>query len=193
LWREELHRMARESGNHPAWGYTHCVRVFRLACTLEAGLDEGVLLAAALCHDMGAWPRYREPGVDHAVRSRRVAAELLPGIGYPQQSLPVVLEAIEQHMFSAPPGTSTEAVVLRDADTLDFLGALGVARIISITGLDDWAPDIRRACDVLAGFVDSLPSTLVTRRAKEVGRERATYLARFLDGLREEAGGVERW
>ncbi|MGE5506953.1 MAG: HD domain-containing protein, partial [Chitinophagales bacterium] len=128
MWRERLTRLAKEL-SHPAWGFDHGERVFRLALDLagEETLDEEALFAAARLHDTGAFAPYRRPRCDHALRSVEVAPDLLAGAGFPMEKVALVQEIIRGHMFDAEPGPSREAVFFHDADTLDFLGAVGAA------------------------------------------------------------------
>ena len=85
-------------------------------------------------------------------------------------------------MYYSNAGTVPEAIVLHDADSLDFLGAAGAARILALTG--DAKPDVQGALKTLRSFVTDIPPRLITRTAKRMGDERARELAAFLDRLR---------
>jgi len=80
-------------------------------------------------------------------------------------------------------------VVLHDADTLDFLGAVGVARIFSITERHRWTANLAGAVETLQRFVRELPVQLVTPSAKKIGYERLQETIRFLDELSAESVG----
>ncbi|MEW6727304.1 MAG: HD domain-containing protein [Bacillota bacterium] len=188
MWRENLNRLIHKEGTHPAWGLAHCSRVYKLAWQLGTGhdLDDDVLWAAAMIHDLGAYPALRQNGVDHAARSAQVAGELLPALGFPSAKLAQVLSVIRGHMFYTPPADSPEARFFHDADVLEFMGAIGVARILSIVGLDDWTPDLPSAIKLLRKFSEELPASLVTAEGKALGEQRREEMARFLDELEQE-------
>lgn len=200
-WREDLLAFRRRF-THPAWGVAHSERVYALALELfeaESGregaraqrLDREALFVAAHLHDLGAFPPYRQAGVDHAARSVQAAPGILAGLGFPAEGIPLVCEIIAGHMFDAEPGPSREAVLFHDADTLDFLGAIGVTRVLSIVGQDDWAPDLRHAVDLLRRFSRDLPERLHTPLAQEVGRRRQAEMDAFLSALAGETGGLQ--
>jgi uncharacterized protein len=176
---------------HPAWGTAHSERVYAVARELagEEPVDAEALFAAAHLHDLGAFPPYRRAGVDHAARAAELAPGWLAAAGFPPGRVALVCEVIRGHMFDAVPGPSREAVLFHDADTLDFLGAVGAVRILAIAGLDDWAPDRRRAVELLGRFARELPGRLLTSQARELGRLRQVELERFLDALARETGG----
>src|SRR5262250_951050 len=69
-WRTVVAQFAQEHFKHPAWGYSHSQRDYRLARELAAAdhvaLDDDVLYAAAYLHDMAAFEPWEKSGVDHA-------------------------------------------------------------------------------------------------------------------------------
>ena len=73
--------------------------------------------------------------------------------------------------------------MLRDADTLDFLGHVGIARILSLTTRHRWAPDLNGAIATIGKFTKELPSKLITKSAKKIAEERVEQMKTFLDGL----------
>ena len=97
---------------------------------------------------------------------------------------PAVQAAMREHMYYSKVGTIPEAVALHDADSLDFLGAAGAARMLALTG--EGKPDIQPAIRSLRRFVTEIPPKLVTNTAKRIGAQRAAELTRFLDSLRDE-------
>jgi uncharacterized protein len=183
-----------EQHPHPAWGPAHCRRVYALALELAdregAPVDRDSLFAAAHLHDLGAFAPYRVEGVDHAERSAQVAEELLAAAGFPADKLSLVQAIIRGHMYRADPGESREAVLFHDADTLDFLGAVGVARILAIVGLDDWAPDLPSAVRLLQRFVRELPAKLITVSARQLAVGRVAEMKAFLAALELESQGL---
>ncbi|MGE5509090.1 MAG: HD domain-containing protein [Chitinophagales bacterium] len=184
MWRERLTELAREL-KHPAWGYDHGERVYRLALDLAGGepIDEAALFAAARLHDLGAFAPYRQIERDHALRSAEVAPQLLAEAGFPAGKTALVQEIIRGHMFDAEPGPSREAVFFHDADTLDFLGAVGAARLLAVVGLDDWTPDLPAAVALLRRFALELPARVHSSRARDLARTRQAELNSFLEAL----------
>jgi uncharacterized protein len=115
----------------------HTRRVVRNAAqlTAEEGADPQITLPAAWLHDCVAVAK----DSPHRARGSRLAAEtataFLAEVDYPAAKLPEVFHAIEAHSFSAgiPPRT-VEACVVQDADRLDSLGAIGIARCLLVGG-----------------------------------------------------------
>jgi uncharacterized protein len=87
-------------------------------------------------------------------------------------------------MFYSDAGNDPNAIVLHDADSLDFLGDIGAARLIALTG--EKGPSFAPAVKTLRGFVKSIPPRLITRTARRIGAARAAELEAFLDKLQSE-------
>ncbi|HEX9965177.1 MAG TPA: HD domain-containing protein [Allosphingosinicella sp.] len=189
-WRATVYAHAREKLLHPAWGWRHSERDFLLARQIarEEGLtiDEDVLFAAAFLHDSGAIAPFARDGVDHSVRSAELAEPLLRKSGFPMAKLPAVKAAILGHMFDKQAGAGDEAIVLHDADALDFLGATGIARRLSATGS---APDMDSAFKRLEQVYEEIPGRLVTAAAKRMAIPRLVAMRAFFDQLRRETPG----
>lgn len=133
--RDEIAALTQEYGGE--WGIYHARCLLHLVTLIDGGEDydsEAVWLAAHL-HDWGGYQQWAEPGVDHAARSAKVAADFLRSRGCPEARLALVLEAIRTH-HAGGPGRSLEAMLLSDADALDLLGAIGVLRAFSMSARD---------------------------------------------------------
>ncbi len=189
-WKAELYGIAREKLRHPAWGWTHSERDYQLAKDIAAKeglrIDLDVLFAAAFSHDMGAIGEFQKEGVDHAARSAELAEPLLREAGFPMAKWPAVRDSILGHMHDKASGSRPEAIVLHDADTLDFLGTVGVARRLSVTGE---APDYAGGLVRIRDFADNLPGRLVTATAKRMAAPRVAEMRQFLDQLNAETLG----
>jgi uncharacterized protein len=189
-WRVKVYAHARGKLLHPAWGWRHSERDFLLARQIarEEGLavDEDVLFAAAFLHDSGAVAAFAKEGVDHAVRSAELAEPLLRGAGFPMAKFPAVKAAITGHMFDQEAGERPEAIVLHDADALDFLGATGIARRLSVTGT---APDMDGVLARLNQVFDQIPGRLVTGTARRMAIPRLVAMKAFFDQLKRETPG----
>lgn len=127
----------------PAHDFDHVLRVTDLAVRIaEAeGADVDIVRAAALLHDIER-KQAEARGLDHAEHAAARAREILAG--YPQDKVEAVAEAIRAHRFRTdPPPRTLEAQALFDADKLDAIGAVGVARAFAYGGHAGqrlWAP-----------------------------------------------------
>ena len=144
---------------------------------------------------------------DSPLRSQgsRLAADaataFLAEISYPQELLPEVYHAIEAHSFTADiPPRSLEAQVVQDADRLDSLGAIGIARCLLVGGhlnrpLFDFTDpfcDTREPDDSLYTIdhfyakLFKLPETMQTEAGCAEAHRRAELMRDYLDNLRAE-------
>lgn len=186
-WKAKLYGFARDQLKHPAWGWTHSERDYLLATDIAAreglAVDTDILFAAAFTHDIGAIGEFQKEGVDHAVRSVEIAEPLLKEAGFPPEKLAAVREAILGHMHDKAPGKGPEAILLHDADTLDFLGTVGIARRLAVTGT---ATDYSAGVGRIREFADKLPGRLATQTAKAMAGPRVAEMRQFLATLEAE-------
>jgi len=190
-WKVRLYELAHSRFLHPAWGWQHSERDYLMAVRLAQGdglhVDRDVLFAAAFLHDMAAYMPCGGPKMEHGECAARQAQAMLRGTGFPMQKLASVQAAERGHMFYSNPGSDPNAIVLHDADSLDFLGDIGAARLIALTGAK--APSFAPAVKTLRGFLQSIPPRLITRTAQKIGAARAAQLRSFLDALQAESFG----
>jgi HD superfamily phosphodiesterase len=127
---DDIIQMTREAGED--WAVAHARRLLELIKQIGADLpyDLQILELAAYMHDWGAFPKHIQKGVEHAVRSRQVVSmEILPYLDLTTEQKVILLEAIELHDYRDPRiPQSNEALLLREADMLEFLGMIGMAR-----------------------------------------------------------------
>ena len=187
-WKITVYTLARTTFKHPAWGWQHSERNYRIALQLAKGdnlqVDTDVLFAAAFLHDMAAFEHCREPMIEHGDCAAIESEAILRAAGFPMQKYASVAAAERGHMYYRDPGTVPEAIVLHDADSLDFLGAIGAARMLSLTGAQK--PDFGPAIKSLRSFINDIPPKLITRTARTMGTERVAELQAFLDALDRE-------
>ena len=108
------------------------------------------------------------------------------GAGFPAAKVAAVQDAVKNHMYYRADAGGPEAIVLHDADTLDFLGSVGIARIFSLTTRHRWATDLATAVKTIEGFNADLPSKLMTNAAKKLAPARVAESRAFLESLRGE-------
>ena len=187
-WKVTIYELARTKFHHPAWGWQHSERNYRIALELAQGdglrVDTDVLFAAAFLHDMAAFMPCTDAKLEHGECAARQSGAILGAAGFPMAKLPAVQAAERGHMYYSDPGTQPEAIVLHDADSLDFLGAIGAARMLALTG--ESAESFARAVKTLRSFVRDIPPRLITKTAQRMGAQRAAELERFLDVLNAE-------
>ncbi len=189
LWRERLVERIQLL-EHPAWGVGHFRRVAgmseRLAMADEPHADRDILSAVAWLHDVGTFPGYAAEGVAPAEAAARAAERLLPGTGFPAEKIAVVAQIIRSHSFDAPPLDLPEARVFHDADMLDFLGAVGLVRLLAISGVEEWIPEPADAVAVARRFAEELPGKLVLPGAQRIAAYRVAETNAFLSALEHE-------
>ena len=188
-WRAAVRQFAAEHEKHPAWGYSHCLRDYQLAKVLAAQdrvvLDDDVLYAAAYLHDVAALPPHERPHVDHAEEAARIVGSLLSGTGFPMTKIDAVREAIRTHMFNRKP-VGPEALYLHDADALDWLGAIGVARIFSLVDPAGGQPDGPAALKMLQDNLKRVPPGILSPAGRALSVRRVEELEQYLRNLSSE-------
>jgi len=118
---------------------SHVERVYRLALRIaeeEGGyVDLDVIRAAVLLHDVARAMEDEGKIKDHAFESAEIARKILLDVGFPREKMEKVLYCIRVHRFrdNSKPNI-LEAQILQDADRLDMLGAIGIARVFNRGG-----------------------------------------------------------
>ncbi len=128
---EELKEyVKREMGYGGAHGFDHVERVLTLAERIarEEGADLDVVRYAALLHDIDRAKEDRGEVECHARSSSEHARRLLGSYGFPNEFIERVCSCILAHRFKSGKAESLEERVLSDADKLDAMGAVGIAR-----------------------------------------------------------------
>lgn len=186
-WRRAVADHVEANFRHPGWGARHAERNYLSAHAIARAeglaVDDDVLFAAAYLHDWGGLKPFAVEGAAHERRSVELAEPFLREAGFPMEKWPGVREAILAHVPAGQPA-SPEAIVLHDADLIDFLGAEGVARLLAAT-TDDRA-DMDQGLRWIEGFADSLPGRLGTAEAGRLAEPRVAWMKAFLAQLRSE-------
>jgi uncharacterized protein len=205
FWRNifrEWHLKNEETDG--AHNLDHVDRVWKL-CQLigsgEEGVDWIVLLATAYFHDVVSYPK-NHPLSDTsaqaaAIRTRHILHEL----DFPRKKISRVEDAISRHSYSSSKtAKSIEEKIIQDADRIDALGAIGIARMFYTAGrmgsrlydpVDPYAEhrsldDKRFALDHIRTKLNKLVAKINTQKGKEVAEERVRLLETFEDQLARE-------
>jgi uncharacterized protein len=193
---EEIEALVARAGTDPIWGYAHCLRVNALAEAIAASErlphDAEILRLAALLHDIGLYKAYAfREAPDHAKRSATVAERVLKDGDYPPQAARAVIDAIVHHPPGSPAGSSVEAALLKDAVALDYLGAIGLSRVLAMVGLEQEIPTIPAALWHAEELRQKIPDLLVFDASKILARDRIREMDAFLRNLREATANLK--
>lgn len=194
----------------PVHDFAHVLRVLRLAERLaqEEGADLEIVQAAALLHDAeGSAPDSAER-MSHHHRSARFAGQVLLAEGWPAERISAVQHCIRAHRFRHDGETpeTLEARILFDADKLDVLGAIGVARVVAYAAINHQpfyatpSQQFLRTGEKEAGEPHSayheylfklkrITERLHTASARTLAAERELYLSEYFDRLGAEMSG----
>ncbi|MBF0587490.1 MAG: HD domain-containing protein [Magnetococcales bacterium] len=207
-WHERLSNdMAQRKGQDGAHDAGHYRRVWHHCRELAMDhpqrdqINPVVLMAAAFLHDLVQIPKQDPRSKESAARSAQKASTYLRKLGFPKGQLPAVEHAIRAHSFSGgEQPRSLEAQILSDADKLDALGMVGLARTFHVSGqmgaglfhpTDPFArhrqPDDKRyALDHFKTKLMRLPEAMLTPPGKRLAHKRVAVLSRYLRDLTKE-------
>ncbi len=199
----------------------HVLRVYNLALRLAEGdnVDKDVLRAATLLHDIARVKEDRDSSgkTDHAVLGAKMAGPILRKLDFSKKQIRHIQECIISHRYrTGHKAKSREAQILFDADKLDALGAIGVARTFVWVGKNK--AKIYNNVDIEKYIKENLGRSpegrikdktkhspqiefetklkfvvdrLYTEKAREIGRKRLAFLKKFLERLEKELVGEE--
>jgi hypothetical protein len=189
-WHVIVREFAAAYFKNPAWGYSHCQRDYALAKELAAtdhvAIDDDILYAAAYLHDIAAFPPWEDTKMDHSDVGARVVDSILKGTGFPMAKIDGVRGAIRTHMYYRDP-VGPEALYLHDADALDWLGAIGVARVMALVDPRGGNPDAPKAVAMLTDNLNKVPPRVLSPAGRAQMPERRAELEKFLTNLRRES------
>lgn len=199
----------------------HGERVYRLCLVLAEGepdLDLEILKLAALLHDIARVREDRDDSgqTDHAILGAEMAGNILRDLGYPPERIARVEECIATHRFRSREAPRTrEAQILFDADKLDVVGAVGVARSFMLAGeygeklysdepLADYIAHNLNGEEPLGRVkqvrehtsnleyelkLKHIPERLYTAKARQIAADRVAFMDRFFERLKLEIAG----
>lgn len=193
----------RAAGAEPGHDFLHVKRVTENARRIAEveGANLAIVLPATLLHELFNYPKnHPESHLSGDVCAEK-AREVLTQVGYPVELIEPICYCIRYHSFSRGVVPETlEGKVMQDADRLDAIGAIGIARCFS-TGSQMGIPfynvddpfcrerepnDKAYSLDHFYRKLLRIPETLHTATGRAMAEERVAFLRRFLDQLRLE-------
>ena len=209
-WRPRLAAMAAgasgEGAHDGAHDSAHLERVWRNAQALlvqHPEADALVVMAACYLHDLVNLPKNDPDRAQASRRSAQLARHQLAWMNFPPEKLDAVAHAIAAHSFSANiPAESLEAKIVQDADRLDGLGAVGLARMFYIAGRMGSGlahpsdplgaarefDDRSYALDHIMVKLAMLPGMMQTQSGRALAEERLARLLAFREEFAAESG-----
>jgi uncharacterized protein len=191
-------------GRDPAHDFYHIMRVYKNAQMIgksECG-DMEVLLPAALLHDLVVYSKGSAKSSRSSDESADRAKKILENYDYCQDRISKICYCIRAHSYTKKVvPTTLEGRILQDADRLDALGAIGIARTFSVAGIENRTfyhaddPFCRsgRDLDDKKWTVDHFQTKLLklqeimhTESAKKIARERTRFIKLFIRQLQNE-------
>jgi uncharacterized protein len=178
----------------PVEKYSHQPRLYKLAQQIGAEIphDDDVLFAAAWLHDLGVFIGHRPDDTaqlarwDHVAYVIERAPAILTEAGFPTEKIPAVLEAIRTHQPQDDPAT-IEGIILRDADILEQLGAVGILRTVCKVGRDTRFHHFTDAVASLQKALIQLPPRIKLDPTRKLAQPKIITLQLFLEAATRES------
>lgn len=204
-WETLFHAKAKTlyPPTDPSHDYLHVCRVVNMAVRLakEERADIGVVLPAAFFHDCVNVPKNDPRRKEASHLSAEAAVEYLKSVNYPSEYFDAIRHAITAHSFSANIAAETiEAKVVQDADRLDALGAIGIARCFTVSAFfgapyycagdplaEHRVPDDKLyTIDHFFVKLFRIAETLQTASARKEGQRRVLFMKDYLKQIQSE-------
>ncbi len=210
----------KELSQCPAHNFDHVMRVYNLAVRIakSENVDLEVIEAAAILHDIGGEREMNDSSgnTDHAVESAKMAEPILKELGYKEEKIKHIQDCILSHRYrnNREPKTK-EAEIIFDADKLETLGAIGIARAFAWVGKNK--ANIYKKVDNIEEYAKEnlggsikgriqdktkhspqinwetkdkyIIDLLYTKKAKKIAKERMQFSIEFLNRLEKEIKG----
>ena len=165
------------------------------------GVEPLVLLAAAYFHDIVNVPKNSKDREQASRLAAERAVEILQSLGFPAEHLDEISGAIQSHSYSANLTPESDAAkIVQDADRLEALGALGIARLFYVAGQmnsqlfdaeDPWAEnrelnDKQYALDHFYVKLFNIKNTMLTNTGRKIADELSEKMQDFLTQFKNE-------
>ncbi|MDP3779937.1 MAG: HD domain-containing protein [Nitrosopumilaceae archaeon] len=201
LLKKEIEKLTVK--NDAAHDFEHIMRVYRNTkklCKSEEA-NPKLVLCAALLHDIVSFPKSDKRSKTSSKKSSILAEKILKKYNFSKNEIQIICNAILDHSFSKNKVPKTiEGKILQDADRLDAIGAIGIARAFAVGGhenrsfynkLDPFC--IKRSPDDKKWTLDHffrklllLEKLMNTKSAKIEAKKRTKIIKKYLDDLKRE-------
>ena len=189
--------------NDPAHDFEHVMRVYNNAQKIskKEKANQKLVLSAVLLHDIVSYPKSSKRSKMSSIESAKKSKTLLKKYNFTTEEVTIISDAISDHSFSQNKIPRTiEGKILQDADRLDALGAIGIARVFATSGslnrpfykiddpfCDERTPDDNRwAIDHFFNKLLKLESLMNTKSGKIEAKKRTKVLKIFLQQFKSE-------
>lgn len=199
VFKKELAKHESDDGSHDLG---HFNRVWKMAKSFSTEKDDLLMiLAASYFHDIVNYPKNSPKRSLSSKHSADKAEKILLELGFPKEKIPGVKHCIEAHSFSANLETKTnEAKIVQDADRMETLGAIGLARVFYVSGrmsgklfnsqdpfaLNRERNDREYALDHFETKILKLPETMKTEKGILEAKRRTRIILEFLKEIKYE-------
>lgn len=184
-----------EDGSHKL---EHTERVYNLAVRIakKEKADLEIVKAASLLHDVARGKQSRGECKCHAEEGSIMAKEILEKLKFPSEKIEAVCYAIKVHRKSKGMKAETkEAQILQDADRLDALGAITVARVIASGFTEEYKrPVYAKEGDSAIYYLQSkllklTPDAFNTETGKKLAKRRYNFMKKYVQEFIDEWNG----
>ncbi len=191
------------ANNDPAHDFEHVLRVYANAekICIKEKVEKKLVLTSALLHDIVSFHKTNKRSKTSSTKSAIKAKKILLKLNYSSYEIKIITDAIENHSFSKNKKPITiEGKILQDADRLDALGAIGIARTFAVSGAENrsfYNPNdpfcSSRKADDQVWAVDHffkklllLEAKMNTKSAKIEAKRRTKIIKKFLNDFKQE-------
>ena len=190
-------------GNDPAHDLGHVMRVYKNAQRIcrDENANKTLVLSAVLLHDIVSFPKSDRRSKLSATKSAQKSQKILAKYNFTSAEIQIICDAIRDHSFSSNRTPRTmEGKILQDADRLDAIGSIGIARVFTVGGSEDRlmyklddpfcknrTPDDKTwTLDHFYKKLLKIESSMNTKSARMEAKRRAKILGVFLEQLESE-------
>jgi len=217
---KKIQKIVEKELSCSAHNMAHVMRVYNLCLLLaksESNVNLDILKTAALLHDIAKIKEDQDNSgnIDHAILGAKMAEEILKKIGH-DNDIEQVKHCISTHRFRSDNKPNTiEAKILFDADKLDVIGTIGIARSYMIAGqygqsiysntlIDEYIKKNLVGGEINGRIKDiskhapniefetklkHIPKKLFTQKAKEIAQKRIEFMKKYFKQLKKEING----
>ena len=189
--------------NDSAHDFDHIMRVYKNAQKIskKEKANTKLVLSAVLLHDVVSYPKSDKRSKLSSIKSAEASKKILKKYDFSMDEIQIISEAITDHSFSQNKIPQTiEGKILQDADRLDAIGAIGIARVFAVSGSEKrlfYSPndpfcqkrtpnDQKWALDHFYKKLLRLESMMNTKSGKIEAKKRTKVLKDFLSQLKKE-------